>query len=94
MKYNIKYRWQKRLLVLALAGFLSAQKGAGIPSFSAGEWIVADAAQNSLSKTELTISKGERSALTVKGSYKKVAWSVDDKKVATVTENGVVEGVS
>ncbi len=94
MKYNIKYRWQKRLLVLALAGFLSAHKGEVMPSFSAGEWIVADAAQNSLSKTEITISKGERSALTVKGSYKKVTWSVDDKKVATVTENGVVEGVS
>lgn len=55
---------------------------------------MANAAQNSLNRTKLTISKGERYTLSVKGSYQKVFWSADNKKIATVSEDGVVKGVS
>lgn len=64
------------------------------PYFRMDGRIVANAAQNSLNKTAITISKGERFSLAIKGDYKKAIWRVDDKKVATVSENGVVKGVS
>lgn len=90
-----KMRWTKRALVFALAGmFAAGTAGAGALPVSVGGEIAASAAQNSLNKTKLTISKGERFTLTVKGSYQKVTWDVGDPSVATVTEKGVVRGVS
>ena len=98
MNRGMGYRktgWLRNLLCSAAVCLLCAGMwDVDMPFFPAAGEIVANAAQNSLNRTELTISKGERFALSVKGSYKKIFWSAGNKKIATVSEKGVVKGVS
>lgn len=46
-----------------------------------------------ISKTALTIIKGQGASLTMKGTYQKVKWTSSNKKVATVSEYGYVKAV-
>ncbi len=48
------------------------------------------AAKNKLSKTKITLTKGKKYRLKVKGTKKKVKWSSTKKSVATVNKKGVV----
>ena len=46
-----------------------------------------------ISKTALTIIKGESASLSMKGTYQKVKWSSSNKKTVTVSEYGYVTAV-
>lgn len=48
------------------------------------------AAKVKLSKTKVTLYAGEKTTLKVKNTKEKVKWSSSKKKVATVTQKGVV----
>lgn len=50
-----------------------------------------DAATPRLNKTKVTLVKGRQVKLKVAGTTKKVKWSSDKKKIATVTSKGVVK---
>ena len=45
-----------------------------------------------LSKNKITISKGQTYTLKMKGAKKKVKWKSSNKRIATVSETGVVKG--
>lgn len=47
-----------------------------------------------LNKTNITLVKGKQFKLKVTGTKKKVKWSTDKKKVATVNNNGLVKAKS
>lgn len=89
-----KGKWRKRFFWVLAGMMLSGAGSVEDTFFPAESRMVVFAAENSLSKTAVTVSVGERYTLSVKGSYKKVTWSVDDKSVAAVTGKGVVKGVS
>lgn len=82
------------MLFVAILLFCAGTGHTGTPCFWMDGQVVADAAQNSLNKTAITVSRGERFTLTVKGEYKKAVWRVDNEKVATVSAKGVVKGIS
>lgn len=46
-----------------------------------------------ISKTKVTIQKGKTTKLSLKNTKQKVEWSTGNKKIATVTNRGVVKGV-
>lgn len=48
------------------------------------------AATPKISKTKITLAKGAQSKLKVTGTNKKIKWSTDKRKVATVSSKGVV----
>ena len=52
----------------------------------------AEAAKMKLNKSKTTIYVGKSEKLQVKNTKKKVKWSSSNKKVATVTQKGVVKG--
>lgn len=51
---------------------------------------IVEAASVKISKTKYTMNKGENYTLKIKGTKKKVKWSSDNKKVATVNSKGKV----
>ncbi len=53
---------------------------------------VSAASKVKLNKTKVTIRVGKTVKLKVKGTKKKVKWSSNKKKIATVTSKGVVKG--
>lgn len=54
--------------------------------------ITAKAAKVKLNKESVTIAKSKSITLKLKGTKKKVKWSTNNKKVATVTQKGKVTG--
>ena len=46
-----------------------------------------------LSKKTLVVTVGSKATLKVKGTTKKASWSTSNKKIATVTQKGVVTGL-
>lgn len=54
--------------------------------------LTAEAAKVKLSKESVTIARGKSITLKLKGTKKKVKWSTNNKKVATVTQKGKVTG--
>lgn len=83
----------KGIMVVALAGLLSLGTVSGF-LFVPQDAVSVCAASNSLNKTKITISKGETFSLQVRGEYKSVVWEAENKKIATVSDDGMVTGVS
>lgn len=46
-----------------------------------------------LNKTKVTIVKGRTSKLKIRGTHKKVKWQSSNKKIASVTQKGIVKGL-
>lgn len=81
---KLKKAMQCISFVLAMAVMMSSM----IPE--AGLMSQVEAASVKLSKTKLTLTRGEKTSLTVKGTKKKVTWSSSNTKVATVSK-GIVK---
>ncbi|MDE7326008.1 MAG: Ig-like domain-containing protein [Lachnospiraceae bacterium] len=83
----------KGIMMIALAGWLAVGMVPGsLPAYQGVLSVYAES--NSLNKTEITISKGESFTLQVRGEYGTVTWGVDNKKIAAVSDEGVIHGVS
>jgi len=50
-------------------------------------------AELKLSRTDMTLSKGETWQLKVSGTNSQVTWSIGDSSIASLTENGTVKGL-
>lgn len=85
----------KRKFGKALVGVMAAatvwSTVPGLPAFQ-GSVSVTEAAGVKISAKQLTLLKGERKTLSVKGSKKKVNWSSNNKQVAAVDKKGRVKG--
>lgn len=87
-KQNYGFRLAVLLLFCCCMTAAVIQGSAPVPLWAAQEENV------QLNATSVTISTGERVTLSVSGNYQKVIWRVNRRSIATVSNKGVVKGVS